>query len=164
MPVEGPRISEQARRRYESEEQRLDRNLVELLQGLRVVLPGIQVLFAFLLLLPFQLGFDDVTSFERAVYFATLLLTAASSVCLMAPTARHRLRFRRLDKKWIVESSHRLTIVGLAFLGTAMTGVILLISHYLYDELVAALVTTGVAGVVAWVWFLAPLRRQLGKP
>jgi hypothetical protein len=162
--VKGQELSEQARRRYESEEQRLDRNLVELLQGLRVVLPGIQVLFAFLLLLPFQLGFDDVTAFERTIYFVTLLLTAASSVCLMAPTARHRLRFRRLDKKWIVETSHRLTIAGLAFLGAAMTGVILLISHYLYDELIAALATAAIAGVVAWVWFLAPLRRQLGGP
>lgn len=162
--MEHEELSEQARRRHESEEQRLDRNLMELLQGLRVVLPGIQVLFAFLLLLPFQRGFDDVTSFERTVYFVTLLLTAASSLCLMAPTARHRLRFRRLDKQWIVDSSHRLTIAGLAFLGAAMIGVILLISHYLYDELIAAVATAAVAAVVVWAWFLAPLRRQIRGP
>jgi hypothetical protein len=162
MPYE--ELSEQARRRHESEEQHLDRNLMELLQGLRVVLPGIQVLFAFLLILPFQLGFTDVTAFERTVYFVTLLLTAASSICLMAPTARHRLRFRRLDKKWIVESSHRLTIAGLAFLGAAMTGVILLISHYLYGDVTAAAVTAAVAGAVIWVWFVVPLSRQLRKP
>lgn len=162
--MEHLQLSEQARRRHESEEQRLDRNLMELLQGLRVVLPGIQVLFAFLLLLPFQRGFDDVTSFERTVYFVTLLLTAASSLCLMAPTARHRLRFRRLDKQWIVDSSHRLTIAGLAFLGAAMIGVILLISHYLYDELIAAVATAAVAAVVVWAWFLAPLGRQIRGP
>jgi hypothetical protein len=157
-------LSEQARRRHETEEERLDRNHMELLQGLRVVLPGIQVLFAFLLILPFQPGFDEVTSFERTVYFVTLLVTAASSICLMAPTARHRLRFRRLDKQWIVESSHRLTIAGLAFLGAAMTGVILLISHFLYDTATASVATAAVAGVVIWIWFVVPLSRQLRKP
>ena len=99
-PDRGPDSrSEHAERRDESEEERLDRNLMELLQELRVVLTGIQVLFAFLLILPFQQGWSTVTDFEQTVYFITLLLIAASSVCLIAPTARHRMRFRELDKK-----------------------------------------------------------------
>src|SRR5919106_6315466 len=129
MANEYEEISEQARRRHESEEERLDRNLAELLQELRVALPGIQVLFAFLLVVPFQQGWADVTEFEKTVYYVTLLCTAASSVLLIAPTARHRIRFRELDKRWIVETANRLAIAGLAFLGAAIAGVILLISH-----------------------------------
>ena len=115
--------SEHAERRGESEEERLDRNLMELLQELRVAIPGIQFLFAFLLVVPFQQGWAQVTDFEKTVYYVTLLLTAASSICLIAPTARHRMRFRELDKRWIVETSNRLAIAGLAFLAAAICGV-----------------------------------------
>lgn len=156
-----PAVSEHARRRGESEEQRLDRNLGELLQELRVALPGIQVLFAFLLVVPFQQGWAQVTDFEQTVYYVTLLATAASSVCLIAPTARHRMRFRELDKRWIVATANRLAIVGLGFLGLAMTGVILLISHIVYDSEVTAVATAAVAVAVAWFWFAAPLIRDL---
>ena len=104
MTEQGREItSEQASRREETEEERLDRNLDELLQELRVALPGIQVLFAFLLVVPFQQGWAEVTDFEQTVYYVTLLLTASASVCLIAPTARHRMRFRELDKEWVVQ-------------------------------------------------------------
>src|SRR5919106_2284658 len=141
MANEYEEISEQARRRHESEEERLDRNLAELLQELRVALPGIQVLFAFLLVVPFQQGWSEITDFERAVYFVTLLCTAASSACLIAPTARHRLRFRELDKRWIVETANRLTIAGLVLLAAAMAGAILLISHVVYGDATTAVAT-----------------------
>jgi hypothetical protein len=154
-------VSEHARRRDESEEQRLDRNLMELLQELRVALPGIQVLFAFLLVVPFQQGWSQVTEFEKTVYYVTLLCTAASSVCLIAPTARHRMRFRELDKGWVVATSNRLAIVGLGFLGLAMSGVILLISHVVYGSATTAVATTVIALAVAWYWFAAPLVRDL---
>jgi hypothetical protein len=154
-------ISEQAGRRGETEEQRLDRNLGELLQELRVALPGIQVLFAFLLVVPFQQGYASVTVFERTVYFVTLLLTAAASVCLIGPTARHRIRFHDLDKKWIVETANRLALIGLVLLGLAMSGAILLISSVLYDGAVPAIATTVVAGSIAGVWFVVPLVREL---
>jgi hypothetical protein len=154
-------VSEHASRRGETEEQRLDRNLAELLQELRVALPGIQVLFAFLLVVPFQQGWADVTEFEKTVYYVTLLCTAASSVLLIAPTARHRIRFRELDKRWIVETANRLAIAGLAFLGAAMAGVILLISHVVYGDTTTAIATAVVAIVIGWVWFAAPLVRDL---
>jgi hypothetical protein len=152
-------LSEGARRRNESEEERLDRNLMELLQELRVALPGIQVLFAFLLVVPFQQGWVDVTEFEKIVYYVTLLFTAAASICLIAPTARHRIRFRELDKEWIVQSANRLTIVGLAFLALAMAGALLLIAHVVFGNAVAATTTLIVAAAIVWIWFLAPLRR-----
>ena len=152
--------SEHARRREETEEERLDRNLMELLQELRVALPGIQVLFAFLLVVPFQQGWVKVTDFEKVVYYATLLSTAVSSVLLIAPTARHRLRFRELDKRWIVETANRLAIAGLAFLAISITGVILLISHVVYGSATATVATGVVFAAMLWFWFLAPLARE----
>jgi hypothetical protein len=153
--------SEQAARRGESEEERLDRNLMELLQELRVASIGVQFLFAFLLVVPFQQGFLEVTDFEKRVYYVTLLLTAAAGICLMAPVARHRLRFRDQDKKWIVASSHKYAIAGMALLALAISGVILLISHYVYDDATAAVVTVATLLGIGWVWFGAPLVREL---
>lgn len=158
--MNGDADSEHARRRGESEEERLDRNLMELLQELRVAIPGIQFLFAFLLVVPFQQGWVDVTDFEKRVYYATLIFTVVSSILLMAPSARHRMRFRELDKKWIVDSANRLTIAGLVFLGLAMVGVITLISHVVYDDVAAVIAASFVFIGVAWFWFVAPLVRS----
>jgi Family of unknown function (DUF6328) len=159
-PREGE-ASEHARRRGESEEERLDRNLMELLQELRVAIPGIQVLFAFLLVVPFQQGWATVTDFETTVYYVTLLLTAASSVCLIAPTARHRMRFRELDKRWIVETSNRLAIAGLALMAGAICGVLMLITHFVYDSTLTAIVVAAFAAFFAWFWFVAPVVREM---
>lgn len=145
----------------ETEQQRLDRNLLELLQELRVAITGIQVLFAFLLVVPFQNGWPEVSEFERSVYFVTLLLTAASSACLMAPTARHRMRFRELDKPWIVQTSNRLAIVGLTLEAGAICGVLMLITHFVYDATLTAVVVGAFAALFAWLWFLAPIARSL---
>lgn len=162
MTEQGREItSEQARRREESEEERLDRNLDELLQGLRVALPGIQVLFAFLLVVPFQQGWVQVTEFEKTVYYVTLVLTAAASVCLIAPTARHRMRFRELDKEWIVNSSSRLAIIGLALMGAAICGALLLISSVVYNSAIVGIVPAALAALILWIWFGAPLVREL---
>jgi hypothetical protein len=157
----GQTVSEGARQRGETEEERLDRNLMELLQELRVALPGIQVLFAFLLVVPFQQGWAAVTDFEQTVYYVTLLLTAAASVCLIAPTARHRIRFRELDKEWVVQTANRLTIAGLGLLGLAITGALLLVASVVYDTEVAAATTASVVVLITWIWFVAPLIREL---
>ena len=156
-------MSEQADRRGESEEERLDRNLEELLQELRVAIPGIQFLFAFLLVVPFQQGWVDVTAFERDVYYVALLATAFSGVCLMSAPARHRLRFREMDKKWVVTSTHKYTIAGLVFLGIAITTVILLVSHVVFSPATAITATALIAGSILWVWFGAPLQRELSE-
>src|ERR671930_1960263 len=97
--------------RQESEHERLDRNLGELLQELRVALPGVQVLFAFLLVVPFNQRFPDITNFQRTIYFITLLLATAATACLIAPTAHHRVEFRQQDKKRIVFSATRLAVI-----------------------------------------------------
>jgi hypothetical protein len=147
--------------REESEEGRLDRNLMELLQELRVVLVGIQVTFAFLLIVPFQQEWAQVTEFEKTVYFVTLLLCAAASVCLIAPTARHRIRFRDLDKKWIVASSNRLALAGIAFEALAICGVLMLITQVVYESALTVVVTGAFGLAIAWIWFLAPIVRDL---
>jgi hypothetical protein len=147
--------------RDETPFQRLDRNLEELMAGLRVALPGVQVLFAFLLVLPFQQRFEDVTRFQEVVYFTTLLCTAAASILLIAPSARHRVQFRRQDKEYIVLTANRLAIAGLGFLGLAMVGAILLISDYLFSTVVAAIATAAVALALVWAWFASPLARRL---
>jgi hypothetical protein len=148
--------------RAETELERLDRNLNELFMGLRVALPGVQVLFAFLLVLPFQSGFPDVTAFQEKVYFATLLCTMIASVMLIAPSARHRIRFRKDDKAYVVFSASRLTIAGLVFLGLGMIGAILLVSDYLFGAATATIATLVVAIALFWLWFGSPLARDLG--
>ena len=148
--------------RSETELERLDRNLNELFMGLRVALPGVQVLFAFLLVLPFQSGFPDVTAFQEKVYFATLLCTMIASVILIAPSARHRIRFRKDDKAYVVFTASRLTIAGLVFLGLGMIGAILLVSDYLFGAATATIATLLVAIALFWLWFGSPLARDMG--
>src|SRR3954465_3547588 len=100
----------------ETEKERLDRNLEQLLGELRVALPGVQVLFAFLLVVPFNQRFADITSFQQTVYFITLLCATAACVGLLAPAAHHRIEFREQDKERIVFGGTRLAIVGLTLL------------------------------------------------
>jgi hypothetical protein len=145
--------------RDESEQERVDRNLTELLTELRVALPGVQVLFAFLLVVPFNNRFAQVTAFQKDVYFVALLCATAASVCLIAPTIHHRIEFRRQDKEHIVLVSNRLSIVGLTFLSIAMTGAILLITDVLFGGLAAAVTTAVVALLFALVWYAPPLGR-----
>jgi|SRR5215218_3170797 len=147
--------------RDETEQERLDRNLGELLQELRVALPGVQVLFAFLLAVPFQQGFEEVTSFQKDVYFATLILTAISATMLISPSAYHRITFRYQQKRRLVYYSNRFAIIGLVFLALAMTGAILLITDVLFST-AAAFVTAGLAlCVFGFFWFAMPLQRRL---
>ena len=147
--------------RDESESERLDRNVSELLQELRVALPGVQVLFAFLLAVPFQGGFGRISPFEERVYFATLVFTAISAALLIAPSSYHRLTFRLQQKRQLVLLANRYTIAGLAFLGLAMTGALLLITHVLFGGLAAAIVGVLAALTFGVLWYGMPLRRRL---
>ena len=108
--------------RDETEAERLDRQLAELLQELRVILPGVQVLFAFLLTVPFSARFEEVTDTQRGVYVGVLLATALATILLMAPTALHRLRFRQHRKREIVDTAQRFTLAGLAVLAARRVG------------------------------------------
>ena len=147
--------------RDETEDERLDRNLGELLQELRVALPGVQVLFAFLLAVPFQQNFTEITPFEEKVYFATLLCTAISAALLISPTAYHRITFRYQQKRRLVFIANRLAIAGLGFLALAMTGAIMLITDVLFGGLATVVVSAAALAMFVVLWYVLPLRRRL---
>jgi len=149
--------------RQESDEERTDRNLEELLGELRVALPGVQVLFAFLLVVPFNQRFADVTSFQKAIYFATLIFTTASAMCLIAPSVHHRIEFRRQDKEHIVATGNRIVIVGLSLLAVAMTGAVVFVTDVLYGGATTVIVGAGVVLGFGVLWYSFPLRRIARK-
>ncbi len=146
--------------RDETDVERLDRNLIELLQEVRVVQTGVQVLFAFLLTVPFSARFDEITGFQRGAYFAALVGAAAASVLLIAPTAVHRILFRLGQKAYMVEVSNRLALGGLLSTAVSMVAVMLLVSDVMFGAAagIVAGVVTAVAFVVVWAVF--PLRRR----
>jgi Family of unknown function (DUF6328) len=148
----------------ESEQERLNRNLSELLQELRVALPGIQVLFAFLLTVPFAQGFQDISDFEKKMYFATLLATALSAALLIAPTAYHRLLFRQQEKASLVFVANRLAIAGIAVLALAMSSALLLITHVLFGTTATVITTACAVAVFVFLWAALPLKRRIGNP
>jgi len=139
------------RARDETPMQRLDRNWADLLQELRVVQTGVQLLTGFLLTLPFQARFEQLSAYDRAVYLITVALSVAATGFLIAPVSLHRTLFRRHARELMVTVSHRLAIVGLALLGSAIVGVVLLI----FD--VVAGTATGIVAAVAALVLLASL-------
>lgn len=148
--------------RDETEWERADRNLGELLQELRIALPGVQVLFAFLLAVPFQQRFGEVTNFQRSVYYATLVFTAISSLLLIAPSAFHRLTFHRQQKKQLVKLSNRLTIGGLGSLALAITGAITLITDLLYGAVPTIIACAASLSAFLLLWLWVPLAARRG--
>ena len=145
--------------REETESERLDRNLQEMLGELRVALPGVQVLFAFLLVVPFNQRFADVTQFQKTVFFATLLCTAASTICLIAPTVHHRLEFRQQDKHRIVHTGNRIVVLGLVLLAIAMTGAVMFVTDFLYASPTTTIVAAATGATFLVFWYVIPLRR-----
>lgn len=146
--------------RDESELERLDRNTVELLNELRVASTGIQVLFAFLLVVPFNTGFSKLSSFDRYVYFVTLLCIAVAAALLIAPSIHHRLLFRQKQKAYLVSMGTTLAIVAGGFLAIGMTGILVLISDVIFGGVTAGIVGAVAAVILAGVWFAMPLRRR----
>ena len=146
----------------ESEKERRNRELIELLNELRVVLTGVQVLFAFLLTLPFTDRFRDLTSTQRLMYTVAFTATATASVLLMAPTAYHRIRFRQRDKERMLRWANRFAIAGVCLLAVAIGTIVLLVIDLLYELRVAAAVAGTLTGLMAWAWFALPLSRQVG--
>ena len=159
-----PDASKHAAREGEDEAARLDRELIELLNELRVVMPGVQLLFGFLLTVPFQQRFDLVDSYQRLVYLITLVLTAASAAFLMAPSAFHRLTFREGQKPYLIRLATRQAIAGMALLALAMNGALLLLVDLLYSSLTTAIIVGATGLLFGWLWFgLALTRLASGK-
>lgn len=147
-------------KRNETELQRLDRNTIELVNELRVAGTGVQVLFAFLLIVPFNNRWTKVTAFERYDYYVTLLCVAVAAVLLIAPSVHHRLLFRRGQKEFIVQLGSRLAVVAAAFLAVGLTGILVLISDFVFSGTAAAVVGLCSAVVVTSLWFVVPLTRR----
>jgi hypothetical protein len=141
----------------ESPKERVDRELIELLNGLRVILPGVQVLLAFLLTVPFSARFEQASSRDQILYFVTVLITVAATGALTMPAAYHRIRFRQGDKERMLRISNVFAIVGLALLTLAMASVVFLITSVLYGLAAAVPVALVALAVLALSWFGVPL-------
>lgn len=145
----------------ESKEERLDRELEEMLQELRVALPGVQILFAFLLIVPFNNRFEQVTALQKDVYFVALLAALASVTCLIAPSAFHRIRFRDYDKEALVHFGTWLSRIGLAFLATALTACAFFVTDFIFGEPTAAVVALAAGLALGLLWFAFPIARKV---
>jgi hypothetical protein len=142
----------------EDKHERTARELIELLNELRVILPGVQVLFAFLLTVPFTQRFPQLNSLQTGVFFATLLCTAVATALLIAPSSHHRILWREGVREQRLELGNVLTIAGLIFLVPAMVGVVFVISDLLFGLTTALIVTALLALFFALLWFVLPLR------
>src|SRR3954453_18056979 len=149
-----PRIAAglEAPGRNETALERCDRNLVELLQEVRVVQTGVQVLFAFLLTAPLAARFPTLTPFQRHDYFVTLLAAGAAAILLTAPTAYHRILFRLGDKEHLVRVANRFTLAGLACVAVAMVGALALVTDLMFDGAVVVVTVAIAAFVCAVCW------------
>ena len=145
----------------ESKKERVDRELIELLNEVRVALPGVQVLFAFLLVVPFNQRFVELTTVERWVYYAALLSTALATALLIAPSSYHRLRFRQGDKEQMLLTSNRLLVSGLAFAALSIVLAVGLISEFVFGTAPGLVAGLGIGAWLAWFWYGLPLSRRM---
>jgi hypothetical protein len=141
----------------ENKEERHNRELIELLNVLRVALPGVLVLFAFLLAVPFATGFPKLSKLDRDIFFVAFIATALSTVLLIAPSSYHRLRWRQHDKERLLVASNRLTIAGLASLAVAITSAVFVITDFLFHRAWAATFAAFIAVCFLVLWYGLPL-------
>jgi hypothetical protein len=147
----------------EDHDGRVNRELMELLNELRVILPGIQVLFAFLLTVPFSQRFAALSASQRNLYFVAVLCTAASTAFLIATPNYHRFLFRSYDKERLLVLANRMIITGTALLAVAIVAALRLITDLLYGGTAVAVVTVAAAALIGWLWFALPLGRRARK-
>jgi hypothetical protein len=157
--VTNPRTNRESDRdaSREQADERANRELMELLNELRVALPGVQVLFAFLLTVPFSQRFTTLDAADRRVYYVAVLATAAATLCLIAPTAHHRLRFRSGVKEHLLHVANVFTVVGLTLLAFAVTAVVYVLTDLLYPGTLPRVVTAVLGGAFVIAWFVVPL-------
>ena len=136
-----------------------DRQLMEVLQELRVAITGGQILFGFLLTVPFAQGWKQTTDLQQTLYLITLLTIAAATGCFISPTAAHRLRFHHRDRSFLVAYANRGAIAGLVFLTVAMLSAVLLVTDFVFSRTTAILSTVALAIVLIGLWFAVPLSR-----
>jgi len=146
--------------RTDEEQERLNRQMTELLNELRVAMPGVQVLFAFLLAVPFQQRFETVNAFQRDVYLGTLLAAATATAFLIAPSAYHRIAFQAHEKEHIIHMGTRQFVCGIVALAVAMDGAVLLVTDVLFKTTTVIVVLVGVSAMFIWLWFGIGLWRR----
>ena len=144
----------------EGEHERLNRQFIELLQESRTAILGVQVLFVFLLRVPFSEGFPSVNTMQTYIFYATLLCTLFSAALLMAPSPHHRILWREHQKDKRLELGNRMIMAGLSFLALAILGSVFLISDLAVGGVGAGLATVGIGLVFLWVWYGQPLIRM----
>ena len=140
----------------ESRQERIDRELIELLNELRVALPGVQILFAFLLIVPFQQAASRINDFDRDVYFVALVAAAVAMALLIAPAAQHRVLFRQHDKEQLLLRGSRSAFAGLLVLAVAISAVLLLVVDVFFSRTLAWVTSGAVAALLAWWWVAVP--------
>jgi hypothetical protein len=144
----------------EDQKQRIDRELIELLNELRVALPGVQVLFAFLLILPFQQRFAGVSDIDRIVYLAALVSSAVAGATLIAPSVNHRINFRRRNKERILLDGNVLLIAGTAGTAVGIVCAVFLVVDVLFGTSIAIALAIAVVAVYGALWAALPLLRR----
>jgi hypothetical protein len=146
----------------ETKKERVDRELNELLGELRIALPGVQMLFAFLLTVPFYARFETLDALARGVFYSTFAATGTAAIFMIAPSSNHRLSFRAKDKERLLFRANRFAIVGLACLALAICGVVFFISDMVLGHRMAPFASGAAAVLIGLTWYLAPLVRRLG--
>jgi ABC-type uncharacterized transport system YnjBCD permease subunit len=149
--------------RSEEQQERLNRQMMELLNEIRVAMPGVQVLFGFLLTVPFQQRFQRVTEFQETVYFVTLVAAATATAFLIAPSAYHRILLEQHDKPSIIHIGTGQMLVGLGALAVAMNGAVLLVTDVLFDAGAVTITVILMASLYLTLWFGFPLVRRMQK-
>jgi hypothetical protein len=145
----------------ETADERHNRQLTELLNELRVALPGVQMLFGFLLAVPFSQRFSAVTSHQRALYYTAFVTAAGASVCFIAPTSFHRIVWQHGAKEVLLRISSALAIAGTVFLAVAITNVVLFISSVLYGSAAAGAAAGTLLAALLVLWYVLPLGLRL---
>ena len=136
-----------------------DRQVAEILQELRVAITGAQILFAFLLTVPFAQGWKETDDFQRTLFLITLLSIAAATGCFISPTAVHRIRFHKRDRSFLVSYGNRVAIAGLACLLVAVVSALLLVTDYVFSRTTALVASGAIAALLLTLWFVVPLLR-----
>lgn len=144
-------------------ENRQDRELIELLNELRVALPGVQVLFAFLLMVPFSQAFAKVSEPQKDAYLIALLSAAMATALLIAPTSYHRIQFRARDKEALLKTSNVYAIAGTGFLALAVTASLFMVTDFIFGGALAIVVTAFFGVLFTLLWYALPLFRRAEK-
>ena len=144
----------------ESDQGRRDRDLEQLLEELRVAIPGVEVLFAVLLGVAFTQRFETLTSMQRSVYFGMLLSTAAATALLIAPSAYHRLNFRQNNEEQMLFTATHLAVAGLVLITLSVSGVVFMVADLMFGAVAATTAAASLAGWFAWFWFALPSWRR----